>query len=216
MGPDVCVVVAGGQSRRMQPLGDKLLLPRAPLSPPILAHVLTVAASLCDCVIVAHAPGPVRDVVARHLPVSCANKIDWQLDAVPWSGPLTALAHVFTSARVQEANTVGVVAGDLPGITADVLQRCHAALAASEAADGAALVRDGRIQPLIACYRHRAVAAVVDAVAAGQVRLMGVLDRLNVIPVALEDGTPEWRIRPVHTPEDYEAWLAWRAAFETS
>ncbi|MFB5190857.1 molybdenum cofactor guanylyltransferase [Alicyclobacillus fastidiosus] len=209
------VVVAGGRSRRMEPLGNKLLLPRSPSSPPILTHVVTTAAKVSDSVVIAYADEHVKEAIASELAPEDAWKVHWQRDEAPESGPLVALAAIFPLLQALGADRVVVVAGDLPGVTADVLVRCRDALADSEA-DCAAIERSGRLQPLLACYRTTAGQAFVEAVEDGQTRLMSAVEKLCVVRVRMGERTPEWRVRPVHTPQDYDAWLAWRDSFETS
>ncbi|WP_284285918.1 molybdenum cofactor guanylyltransferase [Alicyclobacillus fastidiosus] len=204
-----------GRSRRMEPLGNKLLLPRSPSSPPILAHVIATAARVSHRVVIAYADELVKDAVASVLAPEVLRKVQWQRDDAPQSGPLVALAGVFPLLQSFGPDRVVVVAGDLPGVTVDVLVRCLDALADSDA-DCAAIERNGRLQPLLACYRRTAGQAFVEAAENGQTRLMSAMDKLCVVRVRMGEETPEWRVRPVHTPEDYDAWLAWRDSFETS
>lgn len=133
-------------------------------------------------------------------------------DAVVHAGPLAALARSWPVTVGDDL--VFVVAGDLPGITSGVLTACRAALdTAGTGCDGAVVCREGRRQPLIGCYRQRAGQAWQTAVATGETRLLAALEKLNLVSVDADElRWPKWWTRPVHTPADYEAWLAWHAA----
>ncbi|MCL6454123.1 MAG: NTP transferase domain-containing protein [Alicyclobacillus sp.] len=208
----VALILAGGASRRMGV--DKLRLPAARGGDStVLAAVCRVCQAVADEVWVLTAPranpaadGPRNEALGGDLPPGVKR----HADAAWYRGPLAALGAAWNDCVGSGAQTmVFVVAGDLVGLQAAVLNRCQAALAAGEDGMDAALVRrDGVLQPLCGCYRARAGQAWQAAVEAGERRLMQAVDRLQVVPVDAAEATwPDWWTRPIHTPDDYAAWL---------
>lgn len=198
----------------MQPLGNKLLLPRGPSEPPILAHVIQTAAAVAKTVYVAYSSLTIKHHIQRDVP----STVQWVLDKHPFDGPLQATANVLETLDNSDNHQIRnflLIAGDVPGITHNVLTSCMDALQKSPA-DGVAHVFAGHIQPLLACYRDAARQTFMTAAAANEQRLMAAVKTLWMEPVRLDKPLPEWHLRPVHTPEDYDTWLTWRNAFETS
>ncbi|WDL95467.1 molybdenum cofactor guanylyltransferase [Alicyclobacillus sp. ALC3] len=197
------LIVAGGASRRMG--RNKLTLPwsRGSAST-VLDAVLVATGVVVDRVVVLLPPEPGADVlrVVAQLP-----RVTAVTDALWRAGPLQAIAHGWPD--VADCNEVFVTAGDLPGLQPGALLACQAALAAAGPnCDGATVVREGRLQPLLACYRQRAGQAFMEVADSGEARLQPALERLQLARVdAQSAGWPEWWTRPVHTPDDYEAWL---------
>jgi|GEM_PF-4346890 len=148
-------------------------------------------------------------------------------------GPLQALAHSWPLVSMGEEGTsypgakpsrippqgILVVAGDYPGLQAEVLQRCvdaygkhcvrHAFAAAEGAgADGVVVARQDTVQPLLGCYRPEVGEVFRRAVCAGEERLMQAVATLRLQTLDAEtQGWPLWWTQPVHTPQDYQAWL---------
>ncbi|WAH36663.1 molybdenum cofactor guanylyltransferase [Alicyclobacillus dauci] len=211
---DIAIVVAGGQSRRMKPLGDKLLLPRGPGDVPILLHVVQRALQVADDVYVAYA----NEMLRRTLHDLGLTNARWIRDRLPTAGPLQAIAGVLREIGQTSFSTFFLIAGDLPGITHDVLRRLKKELLQLDKdVDGVVVVRAGRIQPLLACYRPSAIRAIDEAYLAGETRLMAAIQRMNIQPMEwAPDEALSWVVRPVHTPDDYQEWLVWRDGFETS
>lgn len=178
--------------------GNKLVLPRDESGLPIAAHVVRVAAQVSPRVAVLYADAPVRSALLPWVP----EEIAWVRDVACYEGPLAALGR-FVASREERVAPLLVLAGDLPGISA-----AHAAALISaygeSGADVAAAVREGQLQPLAAVYGERAVEAMAHASARGERRLQKAIAGLNVCTVEWEDA---WAVRPVHRPEDYEAWL---------
>lgn len=193
--------------------GDKLLLEVESGGMPILAHVIQTAEILARQVHIAYAHEKVKDVVSAYLNWQ-EDEMNWHLDKGQASGPFQAIADVFAVMDMAEVDTVLVIAGDLPGIDSSVLYRLRENLLSSDA-EAAVAVRDGRLQPLVAAYRPIVNAKLSLLVQTGEKRLMTLMETLKVVPVefGVEAG---WRIRPVHTPQDYDAWLAWRGELEKS
>jgi molybdopterin-guanine dinucleotide biosynthesis protein A len=168
-----------------------------------LQHVVDTVRAVCDRVRVL---APVEDEARGELPGAGSN-IEIVHDLTPFQGPLEAIARAWPERGACEF--VFVVAGDLPGITPVVLQTCQRRLLQGGSAfDGAIVRREGRLQPLTACYRWRAGSAFHEMVRRGEKRLMPVLFTLHLVEIEAEhEGWPQWWTRPVHTSHDYEAWL---------
>lgn len=208
------LVLAGGASRRMGM--DKLGLSRKARhqnetvcpQDSILAHVVLTCKRVADDVVVLDAPQhPHSDLLAN------VEGVRIVADPVAYNGPLHALATGFSTL---DSRTVGVwvVAGDLPGISTDVLKVVQEKFRYVDPllSDGVCVARAGRLQPLIGCYRPELLEALVRAVVAGEHRLMAGIrpERLTVVE-AEEFGWPKWWTTPVHTPESYRAWLNYEA-----
>ncbi|AEJ42464.1 molybdenum cofactor guanylyltransferase [Alicyclobacillus acidocaldarius] len=191
-------VLAGGASRRMAERGNKLLLPREPGGIPMAGHVVRVAESVAPRVAVLYADESVRSAVEPWL----TGEIAWMKDEECYQGPLAALGR-FAAREPSDVSPLLVLAGDLPGISTDAVRSLVDALTRT-GADVAAAEREGRMQPLVAVYAERAVRAIADAAARGEKRILKALEGLSICTVAFDDA---WAVRPVHRPEDYEAWL---------
>ncbi|MBX6352588.1 MAG: molybdenum cofactor guanylyltransferase [Thermoflavifilum sp.] len=199
----VCLILAGGASRRMGM--DKLSLPRYPCGPSILHHVVQTGLAVCAEAWLLTPP----DAGAW---TALAEKAGGRLRIIPdaaWhEGPLRALAHAWPDG--DEAERVWVLAGDLPGLVPHVLTSLADALQQRPWADAVLAVRDGHWQPLLGCYRPGAGEALRRAASAGKRRLLAAMDGLRLEGLdAAAMGVPDWVLRPVHTPADYEQWLTW-------
>lgn len=196
--PVIGIILAGGTSRRMGT--DKLRLPLSSGSEEtVLAHVIQTAGVVCDEVWVLSASPPDTE---------SADGVTWLVDDVPHQGPLRALATMVANSE-QLADTALIVAGDLPGLVPEVLSVLIDELEAHAEADAVVVVREGRLQPLLGCYRtDRAAAEIGRATAAGTDRMMDVLKGLHVVEIQAEArGWPKWWVTPIHTPDDYQTWL---------
>lgn len=212
----IAFIVAGGASRRMGL--DKLRLPRSPRMPgTILDHVIQTGLQVADAVYVlsgtdydTNVPAPFDRVygTGENQPITMIS------DNMSYQGPLYALAQSWLKIVDKMLDGVGKVnpliyalAGDLPGIQPQVLQSCAEVLLAHPKASAALVVRQGRSQPLLGCYRADVGQIFKRAVENGERRLMASLVGLEVVTVdAQQRGWPEWWTRPIHTPEDYQAW----------
>lgn len=196
--PLFALILAGGASRRMG--RDKLRLAwSGSASGTVLEHVVDVALSVADEVrVVAPLDGEPL------LPADYLRRVDYVRDADKHRGPLQALAHAWPET---DGAQVLVVAGDYPGVTADVLQACKRELdKATAALDGVVVCSGGFVQPLLGCYRVEAGRALRDAVKLGEHRLMATVDKLSLQCIQAEQW-PAWWTKPIHTPADYVAWL---------
>jgi molybdopterin-guanine dinucleotide biosynthesis protein A len=192
------LILAGGQSRRMG--RDKLSLPRRPGRPEtVLEHVVNVALAAADQAIVVARP----DGASTRIPGA-----EVIVDPVPHRGPLYALSCAWAHPALTDCDAVLVLAGDLPGLTAGVVDALLGAVQANPDAGGAVVVRQGQDQPLIAIYRQRVGQAFQQAVQQGETRLLKVTSKLRLARVDADRmGWPQWWTRPIHTPIDYQEWL---------
>ncbi|ACV57435.1 molybdenum cofactor guanylyltransferase [Alicyclobacillus acidocaldarius] len=192
------VVLAGGASTRMGERGNKLLLPREKGGIPIVGHVVRVAEKVAPRVAVLYADESVQSAIEPWV----TGEIAWVQDGECYQGPLAALGR-FAARDPSAISPLLVLAGDLPGISKDAVQALVSAFQRT-GADVAAAEREGRIQPLAAVYAERAVRAMAACAARGEKRILKALEGLAICTVAFEDA---WAVRPVHRPEEYEAWL---------
>lgn len=218
----IALILAGGASRRMG--RDKLQLPWATGgAKTVLQHVTEVAASVASAVWVL-LPAEATDASAE-FDLSGRRELRVIRDHESYTGPLSALAVAWPrdnragqqaeaiDTELDKLGVVFVLAGDLPGLHAEVLESCRQRLCTAPFSDGAVVQRSGQLQPLIGCYRPRAGAVLKACAAAGETRLMRALSGLTVTAVdARAEGWPEWWTRPLHTPDDYADWLGWQAS----
>ncbi|MCX2968055.1 MULTISPECIES: NTP transferase domain-containing protein [Streptomyces] len=113
--------------------------------------------------------------------------VRWTREPSPGTGPLPALhaglAHV-------TADTVLVLAADLPFLTPDAVRRLRAELAAAPAGTDAALaVRAGRDQPLLAVHRTASLRRALTLLTTGHGRLENLPLRLLTAELAVHRTT---------------------------
>lgn len=191
-------MLAGGASKRMGERGNKLLLPRGGDGIPIAGHVVRVAAAVSPRVVVLYAEESVRKAIEPWV----SGEIAWVRDGECYQGPLAAIGR-FAAQDPGAVSPLLVLAGDLPGISVAAVQALLSAPQCASA-DVVAAEREGRLQPLAAVYSENAVRAIAAAAARGERRILRAIEGLSVCTVAFTDA---WTVRPVHRPEDYEAWL---------
>jgi molybdenum cofactor guanylyltransferase len=173
------IVLAGGRSRRF---GTDKLRARLPDGRSVLDHAVAGVAAVAEEIVVVVAPG-----VAH--PDGLPDRVVLVHDPEPDGGPLMGLA---AGLEAVSGAIVLVVGGDMPTLEASVLRLLIAAVEADPAADGARLEVDGAtgasILPCVLC-RSAAQQACREALAAGDRRLRGALERLatTVVPAV------EWR-----------------------
>jgi molybdopterin-guanine dinucleotide biosynthesis protein A len=211
------LVLAGGQSRRMGQ--DKLALPVSPNErQTVLMAVVAAVSQQAEVVRVVRPPlienPPLEE--ERHWlgadRTGKAAKIETVYDARAHQGPLQALAGAWPE-EADVWDCVLVAAGDIPGLSGSTLRECAETLMQSSQADGVLCVYEGRPQPLVAAYRWQVGQVFQKLAEQGEHR----------IQTALRDVTcqtldrprfafNEWELRPIHTPDDYRAWLERREA----
>lgn len=193
------VVLAGGASRRFgrdkraEPVDGVPMLRRA---------VDAVVAVADDVTVVTHPDRPIPDEVA--LPPGVTVGTDAVLEpssATDARGvavsPLGGLLAGLEGARHE---VVVVVGADHPWLDPATLTAVATRLAADGDLD-AVVADDGRPQPLVAAYRRRVATTVRARLAAGDPRLVGLLDHLAVARVTELPGAAR-SVRDVDTPDD--------------
>ncbi len=208
----VGVIMAGGQSRRMGL--SKVLLPHSATdSTPIWLHVARTVAPLCDEIVVVTQPqigydhvdtvGTLDDTMAAEVP-----NVRIVRDDEAFQGPLQALAGAWSRAVPPEVDTVFLLAADLPGLERAVVETLWDELLRYPDADGAVVMRKGRQQPLLGCYRATIGVVLQRHAQSGDHRLLPAFSGLRLIEIDERDRNwPMWWTRPVHTSADYAEWL---------
>ncbi len=127
-------ILAGGRGRRLGGVAKGLLQRDGQ---PLLAHLLTLAPRFAEALLVTSDPAPYAGFAVRTVP-------DVVPDRGAPGGVQAALAHAHTV-------WVLVVAADMPFVSAAVAERLLAER--SDAVDAVGFEVDGRLEPLLACYR---------------------------------------------------------------
>jgi molybdopterin-guanine dinucleotide biosynthesis protein A len=134
-------------------------------------------------------------------------------DRAPGCGPLGGLDTALAHARY---DTVVLVACDMPYVTSPLLAHLGALIhPPGETAMDAVVPRTQRgYHPLCAAYRRACHDAVIGRLAAGQLRMRGLLEDLRVRDVSrdelMEFGDPDRLLTNVNTAQDYDALLRHR------
>lgn len=136
-----CIVLAGGQARRMGGV-DKVVLRVGDLT--LLDRVLAAAEPLCSTLVVV---GPVR-------PTSFPNVV-FTIEKEPGGGPAPAV--LAGMAETAGADAVFVLAADLAMLTTGALKQLLAALNDGGCGAAAAPDGEGKPNPLLAVYRTAAI-----------------------------------------------------------
>ena len=190
------IVLCGGRSSRMG--RPKASLPIG--GEPMLARVVRVAAEVAEFVVVVAAPG-------QKLPDLPAG-LEVVRDPVEGNGPLQGIATGLT-ALAGRADAAVVTGCDTPFLLATFLARLVAFR--GEAAACVPVV-EGVPRPLPGVYAVGVLAEVRALLAAGRLRLGGLLERVPtrlVTPAELADTDPMLdSLRNVNTPDDYARALA--------
>lgn len=189
------IVLIGGRSTRMG-------APKCALDfggEPLLARVARAVGVAAGPLVVVAAPG-------QELP-TIPTQYEVVRDEEEGLGPLAGLSAGLT-ALDGRADAVYVASCDMPFLTADVVKRVLALL---EASDLCAVPRtEGHRHPLAAAYRVRpAIAAARELLAANELSLRGLLDRLQAKAF---DADPH-PLTNVNTPQQYTAALRALYAF---
>jgi molybdopterin-guanine dinucleotide biosynthesis protein A len=176
-------VLVGGHSSRMG--CDKALLPgRSGL---LIEEITTkVAAAAGTVALVGESDR------YRHLGLECFA------DLRPGMGPLGGIEAALKSGR-GELNLI--VACDMPSLETEWLCRLLQNSRGSNALCVASREPSDVVHPLCAVYRSGCLRAVREALNAGRLRLMDLVDELDAI--TLETSTAVWNI---NTPQQWAAW----------
>ncbi len=178
------IVLAGGASRRFG--SDKLA---ARVGGEALLDRVLAAASGARHV---HAVGPRRPTV---------RPVPWVREEPPGAGPAAAVvAGRRGAADGPPAPYVALLAGDLPYVTGETLERLAAALAEAPTCDGALLVDEGgRAQYLCSLWRREALESAASRLDDWQ----GVALRALLEPLRAREVAPRGReSHDVDRPED--------------
>lgn len=190
-GPRVCVVLAGGEGRRMG--GGKALrrLGRMTLG----GRALDLARGYAE----------VAAIAVRHdRQVEDTGDAVLILDNPAIPGPLAGLASAMTHAHARGAQRVLTIACDMPRLPPDLFERLAAALDGAPEAGVAVAASGGRLHPVCALWPADAAAQLAAYAAAGRASLKGFAAELGYTVV-------EWNARGgdpfvnVNTPEDLAA-----------
>lgn len=188
----------------MQPRGNKVLLERDATGIPIAAHVAQAVAREVDDVVVA-----IGDVDVQHrLSAWVPDTVQFRLDEQSFEGPLVGVASALKQLQSTSYLTFSLIAGDLPGFHECVLHTTLHRLLHSPGVDGVAVVREHRLQPLIASYRWSVADTLVAAAQRGEHRILRALDECVLETVQPDEHWSTWWTCPVHTPSEYQAWRA--------
>lgn len=184
-------VLAGGASRRMgrakqslQFSGEPMLDRQIRLLRPIARRVAIVGGS----------PGYVHEFDVPCIP-----------DVVTGCGPLGGIYTALLESRTEFNLVLGC---DLPFVTRNLLA-CLILRARAEGNDVTVpRSQDGRLQPLCAVYRRRALYAVRTRLALGQNKLSGFFPMVHFAAIPWRDlagaGVQPSEFENVNTPQDYE------------
>lgn len=191
------LILAGGQSLRMGV--DKLSLLRIPgQADTVLSHVVQEAYAVAQRVTIIGG--------TREMKQTWPADIVYQRDREAYQGPLQALANAWPEKDLPHVKGYLVLAGDLPGLQALYLQQMWTLFQSLPShIEGLMAVYEGRWQPLVAIYRPHVGMLLRQAAERGEKRILPVLQQIHV--QEWQDCVDDWGLRPIHTPEDYQAWL---------
>lgn len=183
--PVSLVVLAGGESRRMEKA--KALLP-AP-DRPLIERILTQVEGRFDEILISVSKG-------RTLPGLPQVQVE---DEFAGRGPIEG---VRCGVRAARHNAVAVIACDIPDINLEFLARLIRA--AEEREIAVPVSAAGDFEPLFAVYKKSALPAVERLVATGDNSLIPLFSECRTRTVPIED--PSW-LKNLNTPEDYARFL---------
>lgn len=178
------VVLAGGKSTRMGK--DKALLEVN--GKPLLVHALERLRPLVQELLVIGDPHKYR---ALH-PKCIADDLQ---DLGPLGGVVTAMNHA-------KNDRLLVLACDVPGVNATLLQQLQALLGD---ADAAVPRHDGRLEPLAAAYDRRCAEPFLARLMRNDLSMQGALDDVRTVHLDVTPGTDGWPqdlFRNLNSPDD--------------
>jgi molybdopterin-guanine dinucleotide biosynthesis protein A len=140
-------------------------------------------------------------VVAPHADRFADLGLEVHPDLIPDIG---AIGGLYTALERSPEEAVLVVACDQPFLDERILGRL---VALSEGADGAWLKTPGGVEPLLACYRRRARAAVRQEIEAGRLKLGDLGGVLQIRELDVQDvpAVPpiDRLLLNINSPDDY-------------
>ena len=179
------VVLAGGKSTRMGQ--DKALLEVD--GKPLLLHAIEKLKPHVRELIVIGEPRKYGHIWPDVLP-----------DEIPGLGPLGGIVTAMGAAR---HDRMLVLAVDVPGVNADLLERLKLEL--PENADALVPRHDGQLEPLVAAYHRRCHTAFMDHITRSQLSMHGALADVQAAYLDIqpgEKGWPEDLFRNLNSPAD--------------
>jgi len=185
------VIQAGGESRRMGQ--NKALIPF--LGHPLIARVIERVAPLADELL----------ITANEPEVFHFTGLPVYPDLLPGQG---ALSGLYTALSAASLPLVAVVACDMPFVSAPLLS-AQLAIVQEQEVDGVVPRSAEEYEPFHAVYRRDAcLAAVQDALAAGEKRLISWFPKVNLVFLAPEEAAqydPDGEaFINVNTPEEWK------------
>jgi len=190
------VVLCGGQSRRMGLA--KATLPFGPET--MLARTVRLLSQVLDKVVVVSAAGQTLPLLPTNVRICVDERED--------SGPLEGL-RVGLTAIQSMADAAFVTGCDTPLLVSAFVTRAIELLGEH---DAAAPKIDGFYHPLAAVYRTTVLPEIHSLIAAGQMRLTDLFDRVStrdLTEAELRAVDPQLdTLRNLNRPEDYLAALA--------
>lgn len=163
---------------------DKALLPAGRET--LLQQVARSVATAAGSVAVVGDPARYGHLVANCIP-----------DLHPGFGPLSGLETALVSSKA-EWNLV--CACDMPGLDTAFLRRLLESSVACQHVCAAAADPDGSLHPLCAVYHQTCLPIIQSAMREGELALMKLLARLEVVPFPSPDPLPN-----CNTPEEWAA-----------
>ncbi|ANY68975.1 hypothetical protein BBD42_22665 [Paenibacillus sp. BIHB 4019] len=185
------IVLAGGESRRMQQRKELLLIN----GKPIIQMITEQLAVLTDRIsIITNEP---------ELYPFLAPSITIKPDIFPSLGPIAGL-HAGMSD--QEPDTVYIVAAcDYPLLTALPFIEMLALLGSHPTKDAVVPIIDGRSHPLFAVFHGRTLGKWAAALYSRNLKVMDVLPQLSIIHYLPNNPAIAEQFINMNTPEDYQA-----------
>ena len=162
---------------------------------PLVHHVASILAAVCDPVVVVAAPGD-------DLPLP--EGVERTEDAVENRGPLEGVAAGMRAVGGR-AGAVFLAATDLPLLQPQVVSELVAALPGY---DAAVPVVAGHDQTLAAAYDARTLLRARELLAAGRPRIAALLDGARVARIHAQSLSHPDSVRNANTPEEYARLLA--------
>lgn len=179
------MVLAGGKSTRMGQ--DKALLEVD--GKPMLLHAIEKLKPHVRELLVIGDPRRYGRIWPEVLP-----------DEIPGLGPLGGIVTAMGAARFDR---LLVLAVDVPGVNERLLERLTREL--PEDADALVPRHAGQLEPLVAAYHRRSVAAFMDHITRSQLSMHGALEDVRTAYLDInpgEDGWPEDLFRNLNSPAD--------------
>ena len=178
-----CIIMAGGQSRRMGE--DKTLLPFGGY-PTLVHYQMARLAPLFETIVISCKEPKFNDPT---LPLLC-DETSWDVSS-PLVGLARALAHY-------PRGKVFIIGADTPFVSPETIQKlCHI-----EGHDAVIPKTPTKAHPLCAVYDSRILARIDQKLHRHDYKMMGLIAELDAVMV---EGFDECEFANLNTPEEYHA-----------